>query len=81
MDVFTSSTALAILAATDVVTSSMDFIKVTMDVFTSSVDLVMVVAMSRIAFAAGAGMAKQLRAFRGRRRLLSDQRASCHRVE
>ena len=60
MDVFTSSTAFAIVADTDVFISSMDFIMLTKDAFTSSVDFVMAAAMSRMAFAAGAGTTKQL---------------------
>src|SRR5256885_4333020 len=60
IDVFTCSRAFAIVAATDVFISSMDFIMLTKDVFTSSVDFGMAPAMSRIAFAAGAGTAKQL---------------------
>src|SRR5256885_4788150 len=60
IDVFTCSRAFAIVAATDVFISSMDFIMLTKDVFTSSVDFVMEAAMSRTAFAAGAGTAKQL---------------------
>jgi hypothetical protein len=60
IDVFTSSRAFTIVAATDVFISSMDFIMLTKDVFTSSVDFVMAAAMSRIAVAAGAGTAKQL---------------------
>jgi hypothetical protein len=55
MDAFTSSTAFPNVAATDVFISSMDFIMPTKDVFTSSVDFVMAAAMSRMAFAAGAG--------------------------
>jgi hypothetical protein len=60
IDVFTSSTAFVTVAATDVFISSMDFIMVPNDVFTSSVDFTMDAAMSRMAFAAGAGMARQV---------------------